>query len=538
MKIKLLDCTLRDGGYYNNWDFNEDLVTDYLSAIADSGTDYIELGLRRFSSDSFLGASAFTTHQYLDRLNLPAGPEYGVMIDAKTILSAVSDKFSHEAAVDTLFKDRKDEHISLVRVAAHFDELKDTPRMLHRLKEKGYKVGLNIMQSSLRSSDELSNATKEISRSNSVDVLYFADSLGSMDIRDVERVFEAIRKEWNGEIGFHSHNNMGQALENVNKAIEIGASWIDGTISGMGRGAGNAETEYLLANPYLQKDPSSTYKIFNLVSNHFAEMKKKCGWGPSLEYFYGAKFGIHPTYIQEMLSDSRYSEEDIISVIEHLQKEGGKKFSSDNMEGAKHFLRGEVKGTWSPKDIFQKNDVLILGGGNGIKKHKSAIEAFIKKNKPIVLALNTQSGISSEFISYRIASHPVRLLADLEAHLGLEQPLITPISMLPDALKEALKGKKIMDYGLSFDKAKFEFEEKWCTTPSSLVIAYALAAARAGEARHIFMAGFDGYPAGDDRNSEIQKIIHKYNETIEDSNLIAITPTRIKDLQSKSVYAL
>ena len=79
-----------------------------------------------------------------------------------------------------------------------------------------------------------------------------------------------------------------------------------------------------------------------------------------------------------MLSDSRYNEEDIFSVIEHLQTVGGKKFSSDNMESAKNFLKGELKGSWSPKKIFKNKDVLILGGGDGIKKHKTAIEAFIK----------------------------------------------------------------------------------------------------------------------------------------------------------------
>ncbi len=83
MATKILDCTLRDGGYYNNWDFKKDLVKEYLEAMAVSKTDFIELGLRQFKNESFLGAHAYTTNDYLKRLDLPKGPKYGVMVDAK-----------------------------------------------------------------------------------------------------------------------------------------------------------------------------------------------------------------------------------------------------------------------------------------------------------------------------------------------------------------------------------------------------------------------------------------------------------------------
>ena len=87
MTIKILDCTLRDGGYYNQWEFSSNLVSDYLSVMAAYNVDYVELGLRQFTNDSYRGAHAYTTSQYLDRLVLPNGPMYGVMIDANTVLT-------------------------------------------------------------------------------------------------------------------------------------------------------------------------------------------------------------------------------------------------------------------------------------------------------------------------------------------------------------------------------------------------------------------------------------------------------------------
>ena len=141
--IKMLDCTLRDGGYYNNWDFNSNVVKAYLNAMADAKVDYVELGLRQFKNQGFLGAHAYTTSEFLNRLDLPDGPTYGVMIDAKTILSAEG---SHSENLDKLFLDASNEKIGLVRIAAHHAEVLDCKLIVEHLKRKGYMVGLNIMQ--------------------------------------------------------------------------------------------------------------------------------------------------------------------------------------------------------------------------------------------------------------------------------------------------------------------------------------------------------------------------------------------------------
>ena len=77
-------------------------------------------------------------------------------------------------------------------------------------------------------------------------------------------------------------------------------------------------------------------------------MKIKYGWGTNSYYYLAGKHGIHPSYIQEMLSDKRYGVEDILAVIEHLREEDGKKFNVDTLEGALKFYSGETRGTWAP----------------------------------------------------------------------------------------------------------------------------------------------------------------------------------------------
>src|SRR5690606_15064255 len=129
----------------------------------------------------------------------------------------------------------------------------------------------------------------------------------------------------------------------------------------------------------------------------------KCGWGSNPYYYLSGKYGIHPTYIQEMLGDSRYSEEDILAAINHLKVEGGKKFSLNTLDATRHFYRGNPRGSWSPKELFKNKNVLLLGTGAGVAEHRTALENFIKKNKPLVVALNTQSGIDQSLIDVRVA---------------------------------------------------------------------------------------------------------------------------------------
>src|SRR5690606_30957667 len=114
---------------------------------------------------------------------------------------------------------------------------------------------------------------------------------------------------------------------------------------------------------------------------------------------------------------------------------------------------------------FAGRDVLLLGTGPGVALHCTALERYIRDNHPLVLALNTQSAIDAELIDFRVACHPVRLLADCDAHTRLPQPLITPYSMLPRDVRAALAGKEVFDFGLNVQANKFEFSDMHCTAP-------------------------------------------------------------------------
>lgn len=534
-QVTVLDCTLRDGGYYNDWDFSYDLIDQYLLAMKAARVDVVELGFRFLKNDGFKGPSAFTTDEFLRGLQIPASLTVGVMVNGADLCTDIG----WLAAIEHLFPEPASETpVDLVRLACHFEDLPNAFSASEWLVERGYRVGVNLMQIADRQEEELQQLGHWASASG-IEVLYFADSMGSMTPDDTSRIINWLRVHWEGPIGIHTHDNMRLALANTLRALEEGVNWLDATITGMGRGPGNARTEELIIEVEARDGRRvNMAPLMSLVREFFGPMKTKHGWGTNPYYYLAGMHGIHPTYVQEMLVDVRYNDEDIRAVLDHLKEEGGKQFNINRLDGALQFYLGEPRGTWSPKTVMRNRDVLILGTGPGVLAHRSAIEKYIRRTRPVVLALNTQSVIDNELIDYRVASHPVRLLADMEIHSTLLQPLITPLSMLPETLQAELKDKETCDFGLLVQDGKFMFNENYCVAPSSLVLAYSLAVGISGMARRILMAGFDGYDRGDARNSEVEDLLNVFNKNNENCEIFSITPTKYKNLSCWSVYGI
>lgn len=535
MSITLLDCTLRDGGYYNDWDFSTDLINQYLKAMQAAGVNIVELGLRLLRNEGFKGACAYTTDGFIRSLDIPSGLTLGVMINA---VDLVSKDHKIENVLEHLFPEGADTSpVSLVRIACHVQDLDDALPASVWLKNRGFKVGYNLMQIADQSQEQVEKLAQKATNWP-LDVLYFADSMGSMNPDKIINVISWIKKYWHGPIGIHTHDNMGLALQNSLAALEHGVSWLDSTVTGMGRGPGNAKTEHLALELSERRGGAfNLVPLMDMISRDFQPMQHRCGWGTNTYYYLAGKYGIHPTYIQEMLGDSRYSTEDVLATIEHLKVEGGKRFSSTTLDAARSFYQGAPRGKWSPSTTIAGREVLILGAGPGVEKYRAELERFIKDSKPYVLALNTQSKILPELIDARVACHPIRLLADGETHLKLPQPLIVPASMLPAEVMNALKDKKLLDFGVEIAADKFEFYENYAVIPCPLVLAYALAVVTSGKSSKIYLAGFDGYGAGDPRSIEVQKIISSYVANDSSIEVISVTPSKFT-LASKSIYAL
>jgi 4-hydroxy 2-oxovalerate aldolase len=529
----LLDCTFRDGGYYNNWDFPRDVVEDYLKATDLAGIDMVELGFRFLRNTGFKGPCAFTTDDYLRSLPIPSGLGIGVMINASDLYTEMGWK----SALERLFPAAAtDTPLDLVRIACHYHELEHAMLGAAWLHDRGYRVGLNLMQIPDRTTAEIRQLTRMATEAP-IDVLYFADSFGGLTPDATATIVHQLREGWAGPIGVHTHDNLGLALVNVLRASAEGAQWFDSTITGMGRGPGNARTEEIVVElGRIENRLERLIPLLVLIRRYFGPLKTSCGWGTNPYYYLAGKYGIHPSYVQEMVSDARYSEEDVIAVLEQLNASVSKRYDRAVLESARQFYTSAPVGTWSPASEFGGQEILILGPGPGATSHRSAIESYIRHRRPKVLALNVQPSVDEALIDFRIACHPTRLMADAATHLRLTQPLIAPLSMFPDHLKSEMRHKPIRDFGLGVSAEAFDVSDRHCWVPSARVLAYALAVAISARAPRITLAGFDGYPAGDARNDEVENILRTFQAAYPTAELVAVTPTTYRHLTQQSVY--
>lgn len=523
ISLKILDCTLRDGGYYTNWNFSKKIISEYISNINRSNIDVVEVGFRFLNKNNH-GVFANSNENLIKSLPIKKNLKIGVMINS----SDFNNELNCKNQINKFFLNKSKTKISLIRLATHAKDIeKIIPRIIY-LKKLGYEIAVNLMQIDKIKEKSLIKILKLLKRTKSVDVFYFADSFGNLNPLKVQSICKIIKKNWYKNFGFHAHDNCGLSLQNCIAAIKNGAKWIDSTIQGMGRGAGNVSTEELISfvtENYITKyDPKP---IYYLAEEVFKSLKIKYGWGKSIYYYLSAKKNIHPSYIQELLVDKRYNHNEVIEIIDELAKT---KSSAYNPSTLKLLINENItlKNNWNAKNWCNKQNVLILGQGKSVEAKKEKILSFIKKNKCKVISLNINKYLEKKFIDYYVACHETRVIVDLKKYSDVSKKLILPLDRFKNIINKKKFKKNIKNYGMIVKKNKLSHYNKYCELPKNLAIGYALCIVLAGNAKNIFLAGFDGFRNQKLLNIEMSdylKFIHKKNPNLK---LKSLTPVNYK----------
>lgn len=533
MKTKILDCTLRDGGYYNDWNFSNDLVSRYLSSMAHSGVSHVELGLRTPSKANFFGPYAFCSENFLKSLPLEQSNQYGVMINAKEY---IVDGQSDVQLIEQMFTDCSQSSVSFVRIASHAHEITKIQPAAKKLSDLGYEVVVNIMQIATLDEQTIANCLKDLGQWGFIKTVYFADSLGSMDTNDIDRIINLIKKDWSGEIGIHAHNNKNQALQNTIYSATHGVSWLDCTVTGMGRGAGNCPTEYLVME--LSKKENFDLKpeaLFGLVLDNFGKLKAKHGWGPNLLYYLSADYEIHPTYTQKLLSQDNVQPDQLILAMERLKESDTKAFRASTYSDLFSLEAFTSEGTWSPESELAGREVLILGSGPQLADYSDAVLSYIKANKPIVLNLNVKSEVPAEYIDYYVACNPTRIITNLIDYKGLAKPLIAPEEAIKNVDATQASELSIKNFGLKIN-SEYQVENNHCLLKDPLAYPYALSVCVAGKASNVLLAGFDGYPESDYRYELMSEVNDNFVSKLK-LDISCVTPSNFR-LPKKSIFSM
>ena len=297
--IKVVDCTLRDGGLVNDFFFTDEFVKDLYQANIRSGVDYMEFGYK--ASKELFDVKKFGKWKFSDDKDIRA-----VVGDNKTDLkvAVMADVGRCDFRKDILNK--KDSPIDLVRVATYINTIPAAVEMIEECTKKGYETTVNIMAVS-KSNDLDIDAALELLGKSSVGTIYLVDSYGSLYPEQVRRLcdkyLEAAEK-YGKKVGIHAHNNQQLAFANTIEAVGDGVDWLDATYASMGRGAGNCAMELLLG--FLRNPKYNIYPAIQFVDKYMTQLREEgVVWGYDLQYLMTGLLNQHPRAAIQFTKEKR-----------------------------------------------------------------------------------------------------------------------------------------------------------------------------------------------------------------------------------------
>ena len=297
--IKVLDCTLRDGGLVNNFAFSDEFVRDLYLANIKAGVDYMEFGYK--ASKEIFDPEKFGKWKFCNEKDIR-----NIVGDNKTDMkiSVMADVGRTDFKKDIL--NRKDSVIDLVRVATYINTIPAAIEMLEDAKKKGYETTVNIMAVSKVNEDDLETGLELLAQS-SVDVIYLVDSFGAFYPEQIERLSDKylnVAAKYNKKVGIHAHNNQQLAFANTIEALSMGVSYLDATVSGMGRGAGNCYMELLLS--FLRNPRYNKLAVMSFVEKHMLKLKEEGAvWGYDIPYLLTGTRTSHPSSAINFIKENR-----------------------------------------------------------------------------------------------------------------------------------------------------------------------------------------------------------------------------------------
>ena len=235
--IKLLDCTLRDGGYYTDWNFEDTTVEVYAEAMESLPIDYVEVGYRSIPMEGYLGKYFYCPEYVLKRLKeLMPSKELTIILNEKDIRpSHIKEGLLSPCKL----------YVSMIRIAIDPKNMERAIELAKEVKKEGFKVAFNVMyMSNWKADSSFLNHLKGVEIV--IDYFYMVDSYGGVMPEDVKETIQLVKSKTNVPLGFHGHDNLEMGLINTITAIDAGCDIVDATVTGMGRGAGNLKSELLL----------------------------------------------------------------------------------------------------------------------------------------------------------------------------------------------------------------------------------------------------------------------------------------------------
>lgn len=385
--IKILDCTLRDGGYNNNWEFGENNILKIYNSLIESGIDIIECGFLTKKLKCTKEQSLFDSVKRISEVFKPTN---------NNNLSVCMINYGEYDLKD--LANRLETDIHGLRIAFHRRDRVSALEYCKGIVQKGYKLFMQPMVSMAYSDEEfleLIRITNEIKPY----AFYIVDSFGVMKKSDLMRFFYMTDNNLDKSIsiGFHSHNNLQLSYSHAQTLVDLQSDReiiIDSSVMGMGRGAGNLNTELFIQ--YLNEKAGRSMDsapLLDIVDEVLTPIYHHNYWGYSLPHYLSAVHGCHPNYATFLDDKNTLKVSDIKNILSLIPEDRKVRFNKDYTEELyiKYQSSKELRtNSFSClKENLADKDILIIAPGNSIKKEENKIKDFILKNQNLVsIAVN------------------------------------------------------------------------------------------------------------------------------------------------------
>ena len=478
-KISILDCTLRDGGYINQWKFEDKHIIDIVKSLSNSKVDIIECGYLndkiKYNKNSTIFNSIKDIDNLLNRNN----------IKKLNSLFVAMVNYGDFDITNLPVKD-KNSYIDGIRLAFHKEKIDEVYEISKEILAKGYKLFVQPMVTLSYNDYEILNLIDKFNKLN-IYSFYIVDSFGSIDTEEFKRIFYIFDKNLNKDIqlGLHSHNNMQLAYSNAIEFLKINYSRdiiIDSCIFGMGRGAGNLNTELLIN--YLNRYREKSYEIIPLleiIDNYLEALYEDNRWGFSVAHFLSAKNSCHPNYATHFINKKNLSIIAINSLLEIIDNSKRKFFDKKYAENL--YLKYNIDNRNSvinfDKNIFTNKNILILASGSTVNNNKDKIFNFAKDENNLTISVNHYSKEFRDVVNYYFFSNQRRFDEFVIGNNKLDKSKIILTSNIIQIDRDI---KYIVDYEELIKTTK---EDNVTLLLLNLLIKYSIPKVK--------IAGFDGY---------------------------------------------
>lgn len=403
--IRLLDCTLRDGGYVNDWNFGNGTITCIYDRLTSAGVDIIEVGFLDDRSEFNIDRSIQPDTQSLMKVYANVNPKKAMIV---AMIDYGTCSIDHIEPKDKTFLDG-------IRVIFKKENMYKAADFGKQLIDKGYKVFLQLVSVTDYKERDIRDFSKYI-RSIKPMAVSIVDTYGLMHKEQVFGYFRLLDKYLPREIGigYHSHNNFQLAYSNTIELLDLDTKRdivLDGTLYGMGKSAGNAPLELLAM--HLNDRYNKNYdlnQIMEAINTEVLPIFNEHYWGYNLFFYIAAKNDCHPNYVKYLLDKKTLSVKDVNDILERIETEHKLRYDSDYIETiyGEYILENidDKECINSLKDTIRDRDILLLGPGTSIISHAEDIRKYISEHNVIVVSTNfIYDEIETDFV---FISNPVR----------------------------------------------------------------------------------------------------------------------------------